>query len=172
MELASLWRAENGYSLRGAVVGAMGESSLAARYGVACSADWSTREVWVEVTSPPVIREIRISVDEAARWTIDGKERPDLENLSDVDIQITPATNTLPIRRLQLEVGEEREVTAAWIQFPHLTVSPLRQSYRRLGENRYEYRSRDFRAELEFSQAGLIEKYGRFWRRLGTTAEP
>src|SRR5688500_19674883 len=132
MELATLWRTDGGYALRGSVVGALGDAALAARYRVECTAAWETRSVWLEVTQPPEVRDIRLEVDAKGRWTVAGAPRSGLDGLVDVDIQVTPATNTLPIQRLSLAVGDEAEVTAVWIQLPDLTVSSLRQDYQRL----------------------------------------
>ena len=33
---------------------------------------------------------------------------------------VTPATNTLPIRRLNLQIGGSKSVIAAWVKFPDL----------------------------------------------------
>jgi hypothetical protein len=44
-------------------------------------------------------------------------------------IAVTPATNTLAIRRLSLEVGSSESIIAAWVKFPDLTVQPLSQRY-------------------------------------------
>jgi hypothetical protein len=166
MESVALWRTETGHVLRGSVVGALDGVGFSARYRVVCSAEWLTRNVWVELTCPPVVREVRIAVDGDLRWRVDGVERPDLAGRSDVDIQITPSTNTLPIRRLSLAVGQRADVSAVWVRFPQLDVTLLEQSYRRVGEGTYEYRAGDFHAELEVDEHGLVERYGSFWRRL------
>jgi uncharacterized protein len=91
-----------------------------------------------------------------------------LDGCMDVDIGVTPATNTLPIRRLNLQVGESAEVTAAWVRFPELTVEPLAQRYTRLDERRYRYESASgFSAELEVDELGLVVRYGDIWERVG-----
>ena len=168
MESCALWRRDSGFTLDGTVVGMLGGTGFSARYRVDGSADWRTRTVWVQLSAPPDTREVRIEVDSASRWTVNGVERPDFAELADVDIQITPATNTLPIRRLSLPVGERAELTAGWVRFPSLDVTRLPQSYRRLDERRYEYASGTFKAELEVDEHGLVERYGSFWRRVHT----
>jgi uncharacterized protein len=166
MESAALWRTDTGHALRGAVVGALDGIGFSARYRVECTKDWLTRTAWVEMTRPPAVLQAKITVDADSRWLVNGIERPDLEGLTDIDIQITPSTNTLPIRRLSLPVGEQRDVTAVWVRFPELHVQRLAQRYHRVAETKYEYRSGDFRAELEVDEHGLVERYGSYWRRL------
>jgi hypothetical protein len=70
-------------------------------------------------------------------WTVDGRPAPQLDGLSDVDLSVTPSTNTLPIRRLNLAIGQRAEVTAAWVRFPSLEIVPLRQTYRRVSATTY-----------------------------------
>jgi len=166
-ELGTLWRTEGGWALRGSVVGSLRGVAFHARYDVGCGEDWKTRRVFVELSTPPDRHEVLIEVDEALRWRVDGGARPELAGLADVDVQLTPSTNTLPIRRLALPVGGEAEVEAAWVTFPRLEVRRLPQRYRRIGEKLWLYGSGDFRAELEVDEHGLVERYGSFWRRLG-----
>ena len=46
-----------------------------------------------------------------------GTERPpEYSDCVDVDLSFTPATNTLPIRRLGLDIGEEAEIHVAWLR--------------------------------------------------------
>jgi uncharacterized protein len=95
-------------------------------------------------------------------------EIPAVAGCLDVDLAFTPATNILPLRRLSLAVGESREMTAAWVRFPDLSVEPLAQRYTRLDERRVRYESRDgsFTAELEVDELGLVVRYKPLWERV------
>jgi hypothetical protein len=42
----------------------------------------------------------------------------------EVDIELTPATNALPINRLNLAVGGSAEIQAAWIRLSTLAIFP------------------------------------------------
>ena len=95
-------------------------------------------------------------------------EIPSVACCLDLDLAFTPATNILPLRRLGLAVGESREVTAAWLRFPDLSVEPLPQRYTRLDERRVRYESRGgaFTAELEVDELGLVVRYPPLWERV------
>jgi hypothetical protein len=82
----------------------------------------------------------------------------------DVDLSFTPATNTLPIRRLGLAVGEEAEIAVAWLVWPELRFERARQRYTRLAEDRYRYTQDDFEAELTVDKEGLVLEYEGLWR--------
>jgi uncharacterized protein len=98
-------------------------------------------------------------------WLVNGQERPDLQECRDVDIGVTPATNTLPIRRLELQVGESRKLVAAWLRFPELDVIPLKQRYTRIDEETYLYESvmSGYKAELIVDEDGVVQTYGGEW---------
>jgi uncharacterized protein len=95
-------------------------------------------------------------------------EIPAVAGCLDVDLAFTPATNILPLRRLGLAVGESRELTAAWVRFPDLSVEPLAQRYTRLDERRMRYESRggSFTADLEVDELGLVVSYPPLWERV------
>jgi len=95
-------------------------------------------------------------------------EIPSVAGCLDVDLAFTPATNILPLRRLGLAVGESREMIAAWVRFPDLSIEPLAQRYTRLDERRVRYESRGgaFTAELEVDELGLVVRYPPLWERV------
>ncbi|HEV8365523.1 MAG TPA: putative glycolipid-binding domain-containing protein, partial [Gemmatimonadaceae bacterium] len=78
----------------------------------------------------------------------------------------TPATNTLPIRRLALTVGESTDVSAAWLRFPAMTLERLEQRYTRIGDSTYRYESAggQFMRELTVTPDGLVHEYQGLWR--------
>ena len=93
----------------------------------------------------------------------------ELDGCEDVDVRVTPATNTLPIRRLELAMHQAVEVRAAWVGLPDLQVASLEQIYERVDERRYRYRSGDFAADLVVDDAGLVLRYGdRLWSALAS----
>jgi uncharacterized protein len=47
----------------------------------------------------------------------------------DIDFAATPFTNTLPVRRLDLQPGESAEIAVAYIDAHSLGVMPIRQRY-------------------------------------------
>ena len=84
-----------------------------------------------------------------------------------MDLSVTPATNTLPIRRLDLGIGKNESVTAAWIKFPEIELQPLSQRYTRTAENIYHYESNTgFSAEIMVDDLGLVTAYPRGWERI------
>jgi hypothetical protein len=104
-------------------------------------------------------------------WTVDGQPVRALKGCSDVDLGCSPSTNTLPIRRLRLDIGGSHTIGAAWVRFPDLTVHKIAQTYTRLDEFTYRYASATFEAELTVDDDGLVTVYSQ-WRRIGIAAGP
>jgi uncharacterized protein len=134
-------------------------------YRVDCDRSWRTLACAVSGWVGSEVVEVEVSV-EAGRWRLGGIECPRVEGCVDVDLNFSPSTNLLPIRRLGLAVGEEAAVRAAWLRFPSFALEPLEQTYRRLDEEVYRYSSAGgrFTADLRVSAAGLVTDYPGVWR--------
>ena len=132
---------------------------------------WYVRTAYLEVEAEGGPRSLALAADGEGRWSDGaGQPLPDLEGCLDIDIWPTPFTNTFPIRREPMAVGEEREFRMAWVSAPELTVRPMRQAYRRLGDREYLYRSfegRGFQARLTVDANDMVVDYEGVFRRVG-----
>ena len=158
-----LERAGRGWRLRGTVLTHEAEQPIEIHYGVTVDSTWATTDVAVQVAiaggDPRELSEL------GTLWS--GTTRPpEYSNCVDVDLSFTPATNTLPIRRLGLGVGDWAEIEVAWLVWPELRVRPVRQVYARLADQRYRYTQDDFSAELVVDDQGLVLEYERLWRAI------
>jgi hypothetical protein len=100
------------------------------------------------------------------RWSVDGSDRADLRGCTDVDLGWTPATNTIPLRRLAtLGVDEHHELRAAWVKFPELEIEVNEQRYTRLAHDRWRYESGPYDFELATDDHAIVTRYGDdLWR--------
>jgi hypothetical protein len=181
-ERCSLIEREDGWRMVGTALLTVETQPFRIDYRISLDRGWATRAVEIAVLpgdgSAP--RRLLLSVDPDGRWGLrrepdggtDADDQPALRGLVDVDLGFTPATNTLPIRRLHPEVGATVEVTATWLRFPELTVAPLTQRYTRLDEYRYRYESGGgaFVTEIEVDDLGLVVEYMDGWRRIAATS--
>jgi uncharacterized protein len=132
-------------------------------YRVSCNSSWETEEATVTGQVGDRLIEKRISVDSTRRWRLDGVESAPVRGCIDLDLNFSPSTNLLPIRRLSLAVGAQAQVRAAWLRFPSFALEPLDQSYRRLDESTYRYESATgFAADLSVDGVGLVTRYPGF----------
>jgi uncharacterized protein len=166
-DYCALWRTRAGWLLKGTAIAVPKESAaMLTRYEVHCDDRWRTHFVEVEVTLGDQTRALQLTVENGGKWLAQC-ELTELAGCVDVDLAITPATNTLPIRRLSIPVGESRDVTAAWIKFPDLAAEPLQQRYTRLSADTYRYQTNSgFVSEIVMDELGLVISYKDAWERL------
>lgn len=109
-----------------------------------------------------------LGVDPTGRWgEINGARRPELDGCVAVDMACTPFTNTLPIRRLRIEVGDTAELKIARVDHDTLEITAEQQRYTRLSLDRWRYEdSSGFTAELHVDDHGLVHDYPGLFRRL------
>lgn len=147
-----------GQLLSGTTVVVFDDRPAHIRYSVGVDHEWRTGAVDVEIVDDRQ-RTVQMRVDDGA-WRVDSVARADLVGCVDVDLGWTPATNTLPIRRLRLDIGESAEITAAWLKFPELVVVANRQRYVREGDRRWRYVSGEYDFVLETNADGVVTRYG------------
>jgi hypothetical protein len=165
-ESARLELSDGAGKLVGAAVFTDNEDRLSRLYyQVACDAAWRTTGARVAGWVGDDAVEVAIEADGAGRWRLNGRECPQVEGCVDLDLNFSPSTNLLPIRRLGLEVGEEAEVRAAWLRFPGFTLEPLEQRYRRTGEHAWRYESAGgaFVRDLTVNDSGFVVSYPGLW---------
>ncbi len=154
-----------GHVFRGSTAAVESGQAWAVDYEITVDADWCTRHARVVTRSAHGRTTTVLSAVGDGRWHVDGRHDPRLDGLSDVDLEASALTNTLPVHRLRLPVGETAEATAVYVRVPDGTVEPLAQAYRRLADGpageRYDYRSPafDVRCVLSYDAAGLPLDY-------------
>jgi hypothetical protein len=131
---------------------------------------WWVRDVHLVVATERSTRSLSLHTDGERHWRHDdGRPIPELDGCVDVDIWPTPFTNTFPIRRERMAVGERRQFVMAWVYAPELTVHPVPQAYTRLADRLYLFENLDgsgFRTELAVDEAGIVLDYPGLFRRV------
>lgn len=156
----------SGHILSGKVAGTLDDAAIDGVYTVEADAAWLTRRVTVKLARPG--RTLELRSNGAGRWSDgDGVWIPALDGCLDVDLSLTPSTNTLPIRRLGLEVGEAMEIAVAYVEAPELKLRPRRQIYTRLGDRLWRFHAPDidFTADIAVDADGFVIEYPGLCRR-------
>lgn len=171
LEHLRLQEGTKGAVATGLVIGLDGDQPFRLRYRVECDQGWRVRSA--DLALPDERRRLGLRADGEGRWTDpDARHLPDLDGCLDLDISVTPFTNTLPVRRLALRPGEAAEIEVAYVAVPELTLSRERQRYTCLAQTpasgRYRFESLDgsFTAELTVDAAGLVVDYPPLFKRI------
>ena len=140
-------------------------------YHLAWDSAWRLRTARLAVTTAGGSQSLALDTDGAGHWRDgEGRTLPALDGCLDIDIWPTPFTNTFPLRRQPLALGERREFRMVWVSAPALAVRPMRQGYTRLADRRYLYENLEgsgFRADLEVDEDGVVLDYQGVFRRVG-----
>jgi len=161
-----------GFVLEGVLIGTR-EGHYGAHYLVRTDAHFHTRQVRVAYVGGPCLE---VDADGQGRWwdRLNGEPLAFLDGCLDVDLGVTPATNTLPIRRLKLAAQASAEIEVAYIPLPSEVAGqflPQRAPQRYtclVAGSRYRYDGifREFFAELDVDQHGLVLDYPPMFRRV------
>jgi hypothetical protein len=150
------------------VVGTRNGAKYGIFYRVVLDASWVAREL--EVMDTATDEKQALSADGKGKWfDARGIHMAGLDGCIDIDTSATPFTNTLPIRRLQLERGAAQVLRMVYIPVPALKPVAVEQRYTCLQPNRlycYEGLTSGYVAELTTDEDGFIVDYPGLFRRL------
>lgn len=139
-------------------------------YRLTWAESWRLRDAELAVATERSTRTLSLRTDGQGYWRYgDGRPINELDGCVDIDIWPTPFTNSFPIRRATIAVGERRQFRMAWIFAPDLTVQPQSQAYTRLADRLYLFENLDgsgFRAELPVDEDGIVLDYPNLFRRV------
>jgi hypothetical protein len=114
-------------------------------------------------------RAVELRANGIGRWSdAGGTWIPALDGCIDVDISLTPSTNTLPIRRLAIGRGGSADIKVAYILAPELSLRAGPQRYTHLADRLWRFQSIDsgFTADLSVDAEGFVVDYPGLFRRV------
>lgn len=161
-------RAEkNAIVARGVVIGQYNGKPFGVRYKTICDKRWTVREIAIDTSDG---RSIRFASDGGGRWRDGKRRRPEFDGCIDIDLAGSPFTNTLPIRRLGLDV-KHGPVEFLMLWFPFDTFEPFvdGQRYTCLQSRRlYRFDAVDgsFSADLPVDKDGFVLDYLTLFKRV------
>lgn len=149
--------AEGGYLIDGSSTDAKGSILT---YRIRAREDGTTRRARIGAKS-------RIFVSRAPdnTWLLNGTPATAVEEAEDIDLGFTPATLTLPIRRLKLSIGDDAEIMVARLDLENDRLTPLNLVLRRTADKEYECLNADTgkTSHLVVDGHGIIQRFTGHW---------
>jgi hypothetical protein len=136
-------------------------------YVLRISASWQLRQFLLFRDLPEP--DLWLATDGSARWgEMNGAHRTELDGCYDIDLACTPFTSTLPIRRLQLHVGDAAELPVVCVDPELLEVRAETHRYTRLESHRWRFERVHTTDPVEFEvdQHGLVVDFPGSFRRV------
>jgi hypothetical protein len=163
-------------TMKGTVILLLDQVPILVNYEIVSDKHWKTKSIKISQQMPDnknMSIDLRVSREQNWREYYTYTSPPHstiidfVSGLYDVDLQVTPSTNSLPINRLGQE-GESQKIDVVWIGFPGLTLDRQEQKYSRINNRYYKFEipSTGFRAQLEVDKLGFVINYDTLWHRL------
>ncbi len=172
-EEARIDRTAEGWRLTGNLAATEGAVHVELAYVIDCEHDWRTRRALITGRAHGAPVRFEFASDGKGHWSLDDAPLPLVNGALDIDLGFTPATNLLPLRRLDLAIGARADVRTAWLRFPELRVEVLEQSYEREAERVFRYEAlvdgEPFRARLDTDEFGRVLVYEGLWETIAVS---
>lgn len=163
-EAVRVQRSGDGWYLDGGAVFLYEGKPCRLEYLIECDLEWRTVSALIDGWLDGSSINYPIKASKGNIWRRRGMEISEVEGCIDIDLNFSPVTNLLPIKRLNLDVGQSETVRAAWLRFPSFALEPLEQVYTRTSEFIYNYRSgTGFETEITVDGFGLPVEYAGLW---------
>jgi hypothetical protein len=181
MQINILWTGREYYSLENCLIDTLSEGSVITStiigqyqqklyqvdYTIKTNQHWAT--VFVELKSRHNDHQQHwlLEGDGKGNWMMNGAAAGQFQGCIDVDIPLTPFTNTLPLNRLKLNKGDSKEIKVIYLDVLEQVGQPVRQKYTCLAGNLYHYENipNDFEATITVDEQGLVVNYPQLFVR-------
>ena len=150
------------------VNGILAGQPILIEYQIRIDSNWAVKEV--EIKSGLGERDkIALKSDTKGFWyDADDQELTALKGCIDIDISITPFTNTLPIKRLGKILEQRTNISVLYFDIPNWEFKKVEQYYTKRTDNLYRYEGvfRNFMADLPIDGFGFITTYPTLFKRM------
>lgn len=159
--------ADTGVHVNSVIVGKYEDKLYRVEYEVVMNQFWQTTFFEVKSRHSNIMQHFRFEGDGKGTWRCDGKIASQFEGCIDIDIPLTPFTNTLPIKRLKMGKGSANEIKVIYVDLLEQQIIPVRQKYVSLSESVYHYENipNDFEADIIVDEYGLVVDYPLLFER-------
>lgn len=130
-------------------------------YLIITNLNWETILLEINCRCNNQTQLIRFEGDGKGNWISNGKKADQFHDCIDVDIPLTPFTNTLPIRRLHLSQTQTQEIQVIYCDLLDQHIKVVRQKYTCISNTKYHYENvpNDFESTIEVDEFGFVLDY-------------
>ena len=162
------WREENKeWTISSHITGFIDGVPFGVYYTIELDTKWQVQHFLIsDLNNPDNV--IDLYSDTKGKWFDRDEAVSALEGCLDIDIILTPFTNTLPLRRLDLQKGKRTGIEVLYVRLPEFTFEKVQQYYTKLDDNRYLFEMPDtgFSAELPVDENKMVRDYPELFNRI------
>jgi len=167
-EYLKLNQSSNEIKAQGTVIYSDRYDAYKVMYQIELEKSWVTKSVYVTVEGKE--HSLHLRSNGIGEWWSNDTYLDSMQGAIDVDISVTPFSNSLPINRFEWAVGERKTFNMLYIDVPSLELLNLEQHYTLVNEEEegkrfFQYECRDYQTTISVDQHGLVEDYPRLFTR-------
>ena len=167
MENCLVHTGDTGVHINSVIVGKYADKLYRVEYEIITNQFWQTTFFELKSRHSNIMQHFRFEGDGKGSWTSDGKIASEFDGCIDIDIALTPFTNTLPINRLKMEKGSMHEIKVIYVDLLAQQMMPVKQKYAPVSKRIYHYENipNDFEADIVVDEFGLVVDYPLLFER-------
>lgn len=158
-----------GATIHSAIVGKYHETIYRVDYVIKTNKNWETIFLDLKSRHNDHAQHLHFEGDGYGNWTHNDDSPEQFKGCIDIDIPLTPFTNTLPIKRLGLRPGDARQIQVLYLDILGNQILPVQQKYVCLSDYEYHYENvpNDFEADIMVDAYGFVVDYPALFERSG-----
>ncbi len=161
LENCVLTTTNSGSEANSVIIGLYDDKIYRFEYQIKADKNWNTTFVQIKSQFDDIKTSITFQSDLKGNWIVDGKHAELFNGCTDIDISLTPFTNTLPINRLKLAKTQKCQIKVIYFNLLKQEIIAVSQSYSVISKDEYKYENvpNDFEAVLKVDDLGLVIDY-------------
>jgi hypothetical protein len=150
-----------GFEIKSTIIGFYNQKIYKVDYCIKTTNEWETKSFEIKSRHSNQTQSLIFEGDGKGNWISGDRHWKEFAGCIDIDIPLTPFTNTLPIRRLQLAKGATQKIKVLYIDLLEQKLTAVHQKYTRVSDLDYHYENvpNDFEATIRVDESGFVIDY-------------
>lgn len=167
LEHCTLTVSDGQFVVNSTIIGLYHKRRYKVDYQLKTNPQWETVFVEIKTQLDHQINTLCFETDGKGNWSENGWPLEEFSGCTDVDISLTPFTNSLPINRLQAPLQETQLIKVLYFDILKNQQKAVHQQYTRLSSTEYRFETvpNDFEALLTVDEFGLVQQYPQLFER-------
>jgi uncharacterized protein len=161
LEYAVLVTSSGSHLISSSIVGIYKGKKYRVDYIIKTNSRWQVKYLELQSMVNNKSRKYLLASDSRAQWTLDGEKTQRFAGCTEVDISLTPFTNSLPVNRLKMRKKESQIIDVVFVDVLEGKIKRVKQQYTKLSDRSYKFQNvpNDFEAILTTDRTGFVRNY-------------
>ena len=157
----------NGFEIDSIIIGFYQDTIFRVAYKIKTTMSWETNYLEIHSRFNNERHHSLFESDANGNWKFNGNADKKFSGCIDVDLSLTPFTNTLPVNRLNMDIQNEQVIEVLYCDVLQNEFRKVNQRYIRLSDAIYRFQNvpNDFESEIEVDGNGFIVNYPQLFKR-------